>query len=191
MRDDLGLGISVLAAAAFAVVIAGCSSTSWQFWKSSSPEPTARPVVRTAEAAKPSKPAEHPSAAIDAEATAPQAPKKYTPLVGLADIRFRPGQVTVAKAEEKILDELVRWLKAHPVAMVLLEGHTDDLGTRESNLAAAESRASFIKSYLVAQGIQPMRVVIEAVGSDRPLCMEKTDACRAKNRRVHFLVRQP
>ena len=191
MRDDLGLGISVLAAAAFAVVIGGCSSGTWQFWKSSSPEPTARPVVRTTEPAKAAKPAEHPAAAIDAEATAPQAPKKYTPLVGLADIRFRPGQVTVAKAEEKILDELVHWLKAHPVAMVLLEGHTDDLGTRESNLAAAESRASFIKSYLVAQGIQPMRVVIEAVGSDRPLCMEKTDACRAKNRRVHFLVRQP
>jgi outer membrane protein OmpA-like peptidoglycan-associated protein len=189
MRDDLGLGISVLAAAAFAVVIAGCSSGTWQFWKSSSssPAPTARPVVRTTE---PTKPAEHPAAAIDPEATAP-APQKFTALAGLADIRFRPGQVTVAKADEKILDELVRWLKARPVAVVLIEGHTDDLGTRESNLAAAESRAAFIKSYLVAQGIQPIRIAIEPIGSDRPLCVEKTDACRAKNRRVHFLVKQP
>ena len=187
MRDDLGLGLSVLAAAAFAVVIAGCSSGTWQFWKSSSPAPTAHPALRTAE---PAKPAEHPSAAIDAEATAPKAPK-FTALPGFTDIRFRPGQLTVAKADEKILDDLVRWLKAHPVAVVMIEGHTDDLGTRESNLAAAESRATFVKSYLVAQGIQPIRVAIEPVGSDRPLCMEKTDACRAKNRRVHFLVRQP
>ncbi|HEY2993855.1 MAG TPA: OmpA family protein [Methylomirabilota bacterium] len=187
MRDDLGLGISVLAAAAFAVVIAGCSSGTWQFWKASSPPPTARPVVRATE---PAKPAEHPSAAIDAEASMTPTPK-FTPLAGLADVRFRPGQVTVAKADEKILDELVGWLKAHPVAVVLLEGHTDDLGTRESNLAAAESRAAFIKSYLVAQGIQPIRIAIEPIGSDRPLCVEKTDACRAKNRRVRFLVRQP
>src|SRR5438874_3344910 len=167
MRDDLGLGISVLAAAAFAVVIAGCSSGTWQFWKSSSPSPvpTARPAVRTVE---PAKPAEHPSAAVEAEAAVP--PPRYSALPGLVDVRFRPGQVTVSKADEKVLEELVRWLKAHPVAIVLLEGHTDDLGTRESNRTAAESRASSIRSYLVAQGIQPMRIVIEPVGSDRPLC---------------------
>ena len=185
MRNDLGLGITMLAAAAFAVVLAGCSSGTWQFWKSSS-VPTAHPV-----APAPEKPraVEHASAAVDAEAAVP--PPSFSPLPGLADVRFRSGQVKVAKVDEKILDDLVRWLKAHPATLVLLEGHTDDLGTPESNLTAGESRAASVKAYLIAQGIDATRISIEPVGSERPVCAEKTDACRARNRRVHVLVRQP
>jgi len=186
MRNDLGLGISMLAAAAFAVVLAGCSSGTWQFWKSSSAVPTAHPVAAAAE--KPTA-VEPVSAAIEAEAAVP--PASFSPLPGLADVRFRSGQVRVAKADEKILDDLVRWLKAHPTTLVLLEGHTDDLGTPETNLTAAETRADSVKSYLIAHGIDPTRISVEPLGSDRPLCSEKTDTCRAQNRRVHVLVKQP
>src|SRR5437868_15062905 len=113
MRDDLGLGISVLAAAAFAVVIAGCSSGTWQFWKSSSPSPvpTARPAVRTVE---PAKPAEHPSAAVAAAAAVP--PPRYSALPGLGAVRFRPGPVPVSTPAEKVLGELGGWRQAHPGA---------------------------------------------------------------------------
>jgi outer membrane protein OmpA-like peptidoglycan-associated protein len=186
MRDDLRLGISMLAATAFAVVLAGCSSGTWQFWKSSSPAPTAHPVAPMVQKSKAIEP---PSAAVDVEAAVP--PASFSPLPALADVRFRSGQVRVGKADERILNDVVRWLKAHPATLVLLEGHTDDLGTAESNQTAAESRAESVKAYLVAQGIEATRISVEPVGSERPLCLEKTDACRAQNRRVHVLVKQP
>src|SRR5882762_5523520 len=178
---------STFASLAVGMALAGCSTGTWQFWKSSAPVATARPVARTAEPAK----TEYPAAAIDAEAAVPPSASRFTTLPGLSDIRFRPGQVGIGKADEKVLDTVVRWLKAHPVAVVMLEGHTDDLGTRDANRAAAESRAASIKSYLVANGIEAVRIAIDAVGSERPLCFEKTDPCRARNRRVHVLVRQP
>lgn len=176
---------SAFASLAAVIALTGCSSGTWQFWKSSSPAPTAHPVVRTTEPKK----VDYPAAAVDAEAAVPPA-SSFTTLPGLADVRFRPGQLGIAKADEKLLEGMVRWMKAHPAAVVMLEGHTDDLGTRDSNRAAAESRAMSIKSYLVANGIDAVRIAIDAVGAERPVCFEKTDGCRARNRRVHVLVRQ-
>jgi outer membrane protein OmpA-like peptidoglycan-associated protein len=177
---------STFASLALGLALAGCSTGSWQFWKSSSPVATAHPVVRAPEPGK----AEYPAAAVEAEAAVPPA-ANFTALPGLPDVRFRPGQLGIVKSDEKVLDTVVKWLKAHPTAVVMLEGHTDDLGTRESNRVAAESRAASIKSYLVANGVEPVRIAIEPVGSERPLCFEKTDTCRARNRRVHVLVRRP
>ena len=179
---------STFASLALGLALAGCSTGSWQFWKSSSSSPvaTAHPVVRGSEPGK----TEYPAAAVEAEAAVPPA-ANFTALPGLPDIRFRSGQLGIVKSDEKVLDTVVKWLKAHPAAVVMLEGHTDDLGTRESNRVAAESRAASIKSYLVANGVEAVRIAIEPVGSERPVCLEKTDACRARNRRVHVLVRRP
>ena len=71
-----------------------------------------------------------------------------------------------------------------------LEGHTDDLGSREANLAVSERRVESVRRYLVEREIEPARISAVSYGPDHPLCAEKTKACRAKNRRIHFLVTQ-
>jgi peptidoglycan-associated lipoprotein len=71
----------------------------------------------------------------------------------------------------------------------LIEGHCDERGTPEYNLALGERRAQAAMSYLVALGIQANRISIVSYGHQQPLCTERNEACWAKNRRAHFLVK--
>ena len=73
--------------------------------------------------------------------------------------------------------------------LVLIEGHCDERGTNEYNLALGERRAKATMNYLVSQGVQAARITIISYGEERPLCTEKTEACWARNRRAHFLTK--
>jgi outer membrane protein OmpA-like peptidoglycan-associated protein len=181
MGDDRKLGISMLAAAALAVVLAGCASSAKPTWTTAHPDT----------AAAPSEPTTHPAAMVERAEAAVPPPASFVARAELAELRFRPGQVEVTKVDHQTLDIVVRWLKERPIAVVMIEGHTDDLGNREANLAIGEQRALSIEKYLVARGIEPERVKVASAGSDRPACGQKTDTCRAKNRRARFLVKQP
>jgi peptidoglycan-associated lipoprotein len=105
-------------------------------------------------------------------------------------VRFQSGQATVGKGDIKALDGVVRWLKEHPGSVVVIEGHTDDLGTPSENMAIGEKRAASIMRYMVSRGLEPARISIVSYGSEQPVCAEKTDACRAKNRRADLLVKR-
>lgn len=181
MREDLGIGISMIAATAFAIVVTGCSSTPKETWVTAHP---ATPAATAQDATSPSALAERAEAAVPPPAT-------FASRAELVDLRFRSGQIEVGKADHATLDTVVRWMKSHPTAFVMIEGHTDDLGSRTDNLAIGEKRAQSIGRYLIAHGVESDRVAIASAGSDRPLCEQKTDACRAKNRRASFLIRQP
>ena len=73
---------------------------------------------------------------------------------------------------------------------MFVEGHTDYKGSREGNLAMSEQRAKAAVSFLLKEGVPDTRLWTVSHGSDRPVCSEKTDACAAKNRRVHFRVKK-
>ncbi|HEU4370279.1 MAG TPA: OmpA family protein [Methylomirabilota bacterium] len=188
-----------LGSLAIVVAIAGCSGTSWQFWKKSASTEESRAVATTTPDAT-APPADVPVISHTPAATpAPAAEKTAVPAVpsngyvelpGLADVRFRSGQVAVVKADFKTLDGVVRWLKENPGSVVMIEGHSDDLGSREENLTVGEKRAAAVMRYLISRGLQPGRISAISYGSERPVCAEKTDACRAKNRRARFLVKQ-
>src|SRR5262245_30396000 len=180
MRDDRGLGFTVLAAAAFAVVLAGCS-----FFGGSTKESWS-----TAHPAKAPEPTQPSAMAERAEAAVPP-PASFVARAELADLRFRSGQIEVTKADHAALDAVARWMKAHPTTVVMIVGHTDDLGSRTDNLAIGEKRAHSIEKYLLERGIEPGRLSVASVGSDAPVCEQKTDACRAQNRRARFRVSQP
>lgn len=178
----------------FAVVLAltGCAGRSWQFWKSTTTESSATPAppVATSEPAAPapvSVPTARPATASE---VATAAADGFVEVPALADVRFRAGVVTITRADRATLDAIVRWLTQNPAAQVQIEGHTDDLGTPVENLAVGQKRAASTMSYLVSRGVSTERIAIVSYGSDRPVCVEKTDACRARNRRVHFLVKQ-
>lgn len=192
MRSRMRSTLLTAGSLALATVLAGCAGSSWQFWKTSASTETPRePAVARATPARTATPAA-PSVATAMPASTASDPSSngFAELPGLADVRFRPGLVTVGKADAQVLDAVARWLKENPGALVRIEGHSDDLGTPVANLAVGEQRAVSVMKYLVAKGLEPGRVSVVSYGSDRPVCVDKTSACRAKNRRAHFLVRQ-
>jgi peptidoglycan-associated lipoprotein len=183
----------ILGSLAIVLALTGCATMQkWFGDTSSSTETTtaAQPAGETP-TATPTPVTQTPPAPVLVQTAVP-APSSngFHELAGLADVRFRSGQVGVVRADYKLLDSVARWMKENPSAVVLVEGHTDDQGSREENLAVGEKRASSVKRYLIAKGVDPSRVTVASVGSERPACAEKTDACRAQNRRARFLVRQ-
>ena len=104
----------------------------------------------------------------------------------LKDIYFDFDKYDIRPGDAKILDGNATWLKGND-QLLLIEGHCDERGTNEYNLALGERRAKATMNYLVSQGVQAGRITIISYGEERPLCTEHNDACWAKNRRAHFL----
>ena len=84
---------------------------------------------------------------------------------------------------------LARWLVDNRDYTVLIEGHTDNRGTRDEKHAIAELRAKAAASFLASMGLPDSRLWTVSYGSDRPLCADRSEACAARNRRVHFRVK--
>jgi len=148
------------------------------------PAPAAAPAPRQAPAAAPA-PRQAP-----APAPAPMVkPSEFAPSPNLKAIYFDFDKYNIRPDDAKTLDGDAAWLKANPNNLVLIEGHADERGTNEYNLALGEKRAKAAMNYLVAQGVQASRVTIISYGEERPVCTEKTEACWAKNRRDNFLTK--
>jgi len=87
-----------------------------------------------------------------------------------------------------ILNEQIVWLKQNPDAMIVIEGHCDERGTREYNLALGDRRASAVRDYFVANGIEPGRIRTISYGKERPDVFGSTEAAWSKNRRAVTIV---
>jgi len=117
-------------------------------------------------------------------------PKEFVESAALRDVFFDFDKYDIRSADKGTLDENARWLKSNTGALLLIEGHTDERGTNEYNLALGERRAKATRDYLVSVGIDAGRITVISYGEERPVCTDKTEACWAKNRRAHFLVKQ-
>ena len=122
-------------------------------------------------------------------ATARPDVKEFVAIADLKDIHFDFDKYDVRPGDAKTLDSNAGWLKSNPNHLVLIEGHCDERGTNEYNLALGERRAKSTMNYLVSQGVQASRITIISYGEERPLCTEHNEECWAKNRRAHFLVK--
>jgi peptidoglycan-associated lipoprotein len=116
-------------------------------------------------------------------------PRDFMSVSDLLDIRFDFDRSDIRPDMARVLQANARWLRAHPNHLILIEGHTDERGTNEYNLALGDRRAKSTMSYLVAHGIQSSRITILSYGEDRPLCQEQSEGCWSKNRRAHFAVK--
>lgn len=83
-----------------------------------------------------------------------------------------------------ILDTQVTWLQRYPNVRITIEGHCDERGTREYNLALGDRRANAAKNYLVARGIDAGRISTISYGKERPLALGSDEASWAQNRRA-------
>jgi peptidoglycan-associated lipoprotein len=151
------------------------------------------PTSSAAPAPSPSAPssgaaAAAPAAAASAPAPRP-APKEFMAVAALKEVYFDFDKYDIRAEDAKTLDANAAWLKSNGDNLVLIEGHCDERGTNEYNLALGERRAKATMNYLVSQGIQANRITIISYGEERPVCTEKTEACWAKNRRAAFLVK--
>ena len=81
-------------------------------------------------------------------------------------------------------------LVVHPDHLTLIEGHCDERGTNEYNLALGERRANAAMSHLVSKGIEAGRISIISYGKERPVCADHNEACWSKNRRDIFLTKK-
>jgi peptidoglycan-associated lipoprotein len=149
--------------------------------------PSPAPAPTTPSAAAPAPPA---PAAAAAPAQAPRpVPKEFMAVAALKEVYFDFDKYDIRPEDAKTLDANATWLKSNGDNLVLIEGHCDERGTNEYNLALGERRAKATMNYLVSQGIQANRITIISYGEERPVCTEKTEACWAKNRRANFLVK--
>ena len=123
------------------------------------------------------------------DASGRPSPRDFSVNADVRDIYFDFDKYDVRAADQKTLDANAAWLKSNARALLLIEGHCDERGTPEYNLALGERRAQAAMSYLVALGIQANRISIVSYGSQQPACQERSEACWAKNRRAHFLVK--
>ena len=115
--------------------------------------------------------------------------KEYAAVPELRDIHFDFDRYDVRPGDAKVLDANAQWLRTNPNHLVLIEGHCDERGTNEYNLALGERRAKSAMNYLVSQGVQANRITIISYGEERPACTEKNEECWSRNRRAHFLVK--
>lgn len=82
-----------------------------------------------------------------------------------------------------VLDKQAQWLNQYSNLSITIEGHADERGTREYNLALGERRANAVKNYLVALGVSPSRINTISYGKERPAVMGADEASWAQNRR--------
>jgi peptidoglycan-associated lipoprotein len=113
-------------------------------------------------------------------------PAQFAENAALADIHFDFDKSTIRPGDARILEASAEWLKANPKALVLIEGHCDERGTNEYNVALGERRARAALTYLMSRGVAAGRMSVISYGEERPACLEHTEACWAKNRRGHF-----
>jgi peptidoglycan-associated lipoprotein len=105
----------------------------------------------------------------------------------LRDIYFDYDSFELDETSRQILQENAAWLKDHSNVRVEIEGHCDDRGTVEYNLALGAKRAAAAKNYLVALAISRDRMTTISYGEELPLCHEETEECWNRNRRAHFV----
>ena len=98
-------------------------------------------------------------------------------------VHFAFDQYNVEDSDKTILTRQAAWLSKYPSVRVTIEGHCDERGTREYNLALGARRANAVKEFLVSQGVSTARVETISYGKERPVCTESSESCWAQNRR--------
>jgi peptidoglycan-associated lipoprotein len=106
----------------------------------------------------------------------------------LQDIFFDFDADSIRDDQRKSLDANAAWLKSNQRARVTVEGHADERGTNEYNLALAERRAKTTRDYLLAKGVEPNRVTVVTYGEERPFVMGHDESAWQWNRRAHFVI---
>src|SRR5437016_3422919 len=104
------------------------------------------------------------------------------------DAYFDLDKADLRPDAREALSKTADFLKNYPSVKVNIEGHCDERGSTEYNLALGDRRAAAVKQYLVGLGIGADRISTVSYGKEKPFCMESSEACWQQNRRGHFVM---
>jgi peptidoglycan-associated lipoprotein len=130
--------------------------------------------------------------------TAPPPPPPSAPSVtdqelfsqNVKDVYFDYDKSDVRADQQGSLRADVQFLSAHPNVNFTIEGHCDERGSTEYNIALGDKRANAVKSALVAAGVNASRIKTISYGKEKPFCTDSNEACWQQNRRGHFVYQQ-
>ena len=108
----------------------------------------------------------------------------------MKDVFFDYDSYDVTGAYTQVLQQDARFLQQHSGMTFTIEGHCDERGSTEYNLALGDNRALAVKNALVSMGIAANRIKTISYGKEKPFCSESTEACWQQNRRAHFAYGQ-
>jgi peptidoglycan-associated lipoprotein len=103
-------------------------------------------------------------------------------------VLFDLDQHAVRADGQAILQKQAAWLQKYPSVKLVVEGHCDERGTREYNLALGDRRAYAVKEYLVSLGVDAARLQTKSYGKERPVCGESDESCWQQNRRGYSVI---
>jgi len=106
----------------------------------------------------------------------------------LSDVFFDYDQTTLRDDAKRTLQQDVQWLTKWPTTIVRVDGHCDERGTAEYNLALGDRRANAVKEYLVSLGVRSDRIQMRSLGKEAPFCQTSGESCWSQNRRGHFML---
>jgi len=106
----------------------------------------------------------------------------------LKDVFFDFDRAMIRDDQKGVLNENVAWLKQNSGAKVTIEGHCDERGSNEYNLALGERRAKAVKDYLAAAGVPADRIATVSYGEERPFVLGHDESAWKWNRRGHFVI---
>jgi peptidoglycan-associated lipoprotein len=155
------------------LLLAGASGCSRKPKPAIAPTPVPPPVTETTKPPETAKP--------------PETPPESTALSGLQDVFFDYDKSDLRGESRDVLGADGELLTKNGAAKVLLEGHCDERGTVEYNLALGQRRADAVKNYLIQYGVDPFRLSTISYGEERPFVEGHDESAWSQNRRVHFV----
>ena len=117
----------------------------------------------------------------------PNSPAYFQQTIG-DTVRFMVDQSTISPEAQATLTQQALWLNQHPQYTAIIEGHADEQGTREYNLALGARRASAVQAFLISQGVSGTRLKTVSYGKERPLAVCSEESCFAQNRRAVTVI---
>jgi peptidoglycan-associated lipoprotein len=175
-RTFLGLGGSAL----LAVWVAGCRHNAPNTAVHAAPPPASAPATPA--------PAAPNSAVSGGDAVLSEDLATLNSRGYLKDAFFDYDKSGLRSDARTALAEDARWLARYPSIRVLVEGHCDERGTEEYNLALGDRRDGAVREYLAEMGVSPSRMQTVSYGKDRPFCSDENEKCWQENRRGHFVI---
>ncbi len=117
----------------------------------------------------------------------PSSPQYFSQTIG-DRVLFQVDQSTLTPEGRATLDGQARWLQTNTDYLAVIEGHADEQGTREYNLALGVRRANAVREYLIAQGVPAGRLRTVSYGKERPIAVCSEESCYAQNRRAVTII---
>ncbi|HEX9191388.1 MAG TPA: peptidoglycan-associated lipoprotein Pal [Candidatus Deferrimicrobiaceae bacterium] len=195
MKNGLSWQRLVLSLLLAAVLAAGCAKqqtvksgeTSGEAAPSAAPAPGGEPKEAIRETPVTEAPAG--SAVLAAKAAEAGVAVTEEKPSRFADVLFDFDKADLTEEGKKACQAVAEYLRKNPRAKVTVEGHCDERGSAEYNLALGERRAVAVKNYLVSLGVPKGAITTVSFGKERPLDPGHTEAAWAKNRRAHFVLK--